>query len=290
MKITDSLHAIRHPFRLSFGDGRFVDRFVYSYLIVGKTICLIDAGVSDSAPVLLDHVKGLGRTPEDISMILLTHAHPDHIGGCASIKKASPVSVAVHPTERHWIEDIERQYRERPIPNLFEIVREGVPIDHELVDGETLSLEEGKTIRVIATPGHSPGSVSFYWEEEGVLFSGDAIPAGSGIPIYVDPEASLASIQKLQEIPDVKFLLQSWDEPIEGDRISQVMDEGRRYIERIDALVREIHLKEPALSARELSPLVLQRMGFNLPKVFFMVEASFKGHYDRIIEQENSTL
>gem|GEM_PF-3312595 len=90
MKITESIHAIRHPFRLALGNGQYVDRFVYSYLIVGKTICLIDTGVSATAPLIVDYVRGLGRKPEEIALILLTHAHPDHIGGCASIKKDGP--------------------------------------------------------------------------------------------------------------------------------------------------------------------------------------------------------
>jgi glyoxylase-like metal-dependent hydrolase (beta-lactamase superfamily II) len=97
MKITESIHALRHPFRLALGNDRYVDRFVYSYLIVGKTICLIDAGVYATAPLILDYVRGLGRVPEEISMILLTHAHPDHIGGCAPIRRHAPALVAIHP-------------------------------------------------------------------------------------------------------------------------------------------------------------------------------------------------
>ena len=146
MKVTDTIHAIRHPFRLSLGEGRYAERFVYSYLIVGKTICLVDTGVAATAPLILDTVRDLGRSPREISLILLTHAHPDHIGGCAPIKKLSPAPVAVHPTERRWAEDVELQYRERPVPNLFELVPEGVPVDRELTDGETISWEEGKTI------------------------------------------------------------------------------------------------------------------------------------------------
>jgi hydroxyacylglutathione hydrolase len=278
MKITDTIHAIRHPFRLNLGEGRFADRFVYSYLIVGKTICLVDTGVAATAPLILDTLKDLGRSPGEISLILLTHAHPDHIGGCALIKKLAPVPVAVHPTERRWVEDVALQYRERPIPNLFELVPEGVPVDRELTDGETISWEEGKTIRVIATPGHSPGSVSFFFEEEGALFSGDSIPAAGHIPIYSDPVASMASVEKLKRLPNVKVLFSSWHEPIVGERIAATLDEGGRYIGKIDALVREIDAHEPNLSGEELSRRALERLGIAMPRILPMIEASFKSH------------
>lgn len=281
MKITESIHAIRHPFRLALGNDRYVDRFVYSYLIIGKTICLVDTGVRATAPLILDYVRGLGRTPEEITLILLTHAHPDHIGGCAPIKKITPAPVAVHPAEKHWVEDIERQYRERPIPNLFELVGEGVKVDRVLIDGETVSWEEGKTIRTIETPGHSPGSVAFLFEEEGALFSGDAVPSSGTIPIYVDPEASIASVEKLKGLNNVRYLLSSWHEPITGDRIAEVMAEGCAYITKIDAIVDQIHRKEPNLSSEALSLRALERLGIKVPRVLFMVEATFRGHLDR---------
>jgi glyoxylase-like metal-dependent hydrolase (beta-lactamase superfamily II) len=283
MKITDTIHAIRHPFQLSLGNGRFAERFVYSYLIVGRTLCLIDAGVAATAPTLLAYVKGLGRSPDEIAMILLTHSHPDHIGGAAAIKREAPGAVvAVHPAERAWVEDIQLQYRERPIPNLFELVGQGLPVDRELADGEVISWEEGKAIRVLATPGHSPGSVSFFFENEGALFTGDGVPAADSIPIYVDPVASRDSIARLQRLAGVRILFSSWDEPIFGERIAAVMEEGRRYIERIDILVREIHGKEPALSLEELSRRVLAQLGITLPMLFFMVQATFKGHRDTL--------
>jgi hydroxyacylglutathione hydrolase len=290
MKITESIHAIRHSFRLALGDHRYVDRFVYSYLIVGKTICLVDAGVCATAPLILDHVRGLGRKPEEISMILLTHAHPDHIGGCATIIKSAPALVAVHKAERHWVEDIQRQHRERPIPNLFDLVGESVLIDQELIDGETVLLEKGKTIRIIETPGHSPGSVSFFFEEEGALFSGDSVPSAGTIPIYVDPEASLASIQRLKKLSNIQYLMSSWHEPIVGSRIAEVMDEGYKYIRKIDAIVADLHREKPLLSSEALSSLALERLGLKVPKVLFMIEATFKGHLDRLKSAEGPSL
>lgn len=281
MKITDTIHAVRHTFRLLLGEGLYAERFVYSYLIVGKTICLVDTGVAAGAPLILDYIERLGRTPEEISLILLTHAHPDHIGGCEPIKTHSRARVAVHPAERRWVEDVQAQYRDRPIPNLFELVREGAPVALELTDGETISWEEGKTIRVIGTPGHSPGSLSFYYEEEGVLFSGDAVPAEGSIPIYEDPLASVASIGKLSALAGVNVLLSSWHDPIVGEGVADIMEAGRRYIVQTGALVREIHEKEPLLSDEALSRKALERLGITLPRVLFMVEASIKSHLSR---------
>jgi hydroxyacylglutathione hydrolase len=147
MKITETVHAFKHPFRLLVGEGRYVDRFVYSYILLGKNVCLIDAGVWATAPLLQNYLKQIGRSLEEVSMVPLTHAHPDHIGGCLAIKKASNAPFCAHRGERPWIEDIEKQCRERPIPNFFELIEGPVPIGRELKEGDALSWDRGKTIR-----------------------------------------------------------------------------------------------------------------------------------------------
>ena len=279
MKITETVHAFKHPFRLLVGEGHYVDRFVYSYILLGKNVCLIDAGVWATAPLLQNYLKQIGRSPEEVSMVPLTHAHPDHIGGCVAIKKASNASFYAHRGDRPWIEDIEKQYRERPIPNLFELIEGPVPISRELKEGDTLSWDQGKTIRVLETPGHSVGSLSFFFEEEGVLITGDAIPAAGSLPIYVDPQASVQSIQKLRKVPGVKCLLSAWHEPISGDQIHATMEEGIRYFDRIDAIVTDLcKTMPPETSGEELSLRALERMGIKTNKVLAMVRTSFESH------------
>jgi glyoxylase-like metal-dependent hydrolase (beta-lactamase superfamily II) len=279
MKITETIHAIKHPFRLALGEGRYVDRFVYSYILCGKKICLIDAGVSTTSSILQDYLKKLGRSPEEISFVLLTHAHPDHIGGCLSIKKISSASFAAHPKDKPWIEDVEKQYRERPALNFFELVGGPVPVDRDLKDGEVIPWDKGRNLRVLETPGHSLGSVSFFYDEEGALFSGDAIPAVGTLPIYVDPQVSIKSIRKLQKLSGLKHLLSSWHEPISGSQITSIMEEGIHYIERIDRIVTDISKKlPPTASLEELSLLALERLGIKVPKVLPMVMASFEAH------------
>ena len=157
MRITETIHAFKHPFRLALGEGQYADRSVYSYLLIGDKICLIDTGVSSTSLLLQGYLKEIGRSPDEISLVLLTHAHPDHIGGCLAIKKVSPALFYAHSADKPWIEDVERQYRERPIPNFFELVEGSVPVNRDLKEGDTVSWEKGKTIRVLETPGHSPG-------------------------------------------------------------------------------------------------------------------------------------
>jgi glyoxylase-like metal-dependent hydrolase (beta-lactamase superfamily II) len=279
LKITDTIHAIRHPFRLALGEGRYVDRFVYSYILFGEKICLIDAGVSTTSPLLQDYLKKVGRSPEEISFVLLTHAHPDHIGGCLAIKKNSPASFGAHAADKPWIEDVQRQYRERPILNFFELVAGPVPVEWELKDGEMVSWDQGRTLKVLETPGHSLGSISFFFEEEGALFSGDAIPAAGTLPIYVNPQVSIKSIRKLQKLSGLKHLLSSWHEPLSGDSITTIMEEGIRYIERIDEIVADLSRAMGSTAPlEELSLLALERLGIKVPKVLPMVMASFEAH------------
>lgn len=279
MKITETIHAIKHPFRLALGEGQYAERSVYSYLVIGERICLIDTGVS-STSFLLEHcLKEMGRSPHEISLVLLTHAHPDHIGGCLAIKKASSALFYAHPADKPWIENVERQYQERPIPNFFELVGGPVVVSRELREGDTVSWDKGRTIRVLETPGHSPGSISFYCEKEEALFTGDAVPAAGTLPIYVDPQLSIESIQKLEKILPVKHLLSSWHEPVPGNQARTIMEEGIHYIQKISEIVADLSkTMPPEAFGEQLSLRALERLGIKTNKVLPMVRTSFESH------------
>jgi len=279
MKITETIHAFKHHFRLALGENQYADRFVYSYILLGERICLIDTGVWATAPQLQGYLKQIGRSPQEISIVLITHAHPDHIGGCLAIKKTSSASFHAHPADKPWIEDVEKQYRERPILNFFELVEGPVPVSQELKEGDTFSWEKGKTIRVLETPGHSLGSISFFYEEEGALFTGDAVPAAETIPIYVDPEASIQSIKKLAKVAGVKHMFSSWHEPISGNQVHTTLEEGIRYIEKIGAIVTDLSRTMPLeATGEEVSLRALGRLGIKADRVLPMVGTSFESH------------
>src|SRR5512137_779298 len=116
MQITPSIHALRHPFKIPVAPGIAIDRFVYSYILAGETITLIDTGVAGCENCIFDYIRSIGRDPEEITLIILTHSHPDHIGAAKAIRDATGCSVMAHSSERVWIEDVDRQNRERPVP------------------------------------------------------------------------------------------------------------------------------------------------------------------------------
>lgn len=125
--------------------------------------------------------------------MVLTHPHPDHIGAVRAIQAATNCRIAAHPAERAWIEDVVLQNRERPVPGFSILVGGSVRLDCELTEGGSINSEDTEVgeLRVFHTPGHSPGSISLSLPNEGVLFSGDAIPVTADLPVYDDAPASI---------------------------------------------------------------------------------------------------
>ena len=164
------------PFQITGPDGRRIDRFVYAYLIYGDEICLIDSGVAHCQRIIIDYLQATGRSPRDITRLILTHSHPDHIGSAAAIKGMTGCTVYAHALERAWIEDINLQAKERPVPGFFALVGGSVTVDKTLQEGDVLHLEGDLTLQVLHTPGHSPGSISLLLVEDGALMTSDAVP------------------------------------------------------------------------------------------------------------------
>ncbi len=208
MKVTETLHRLRIDFTVT----ETIKRFVYVYLLVGKRVHVIDTGVDGSELLVRDTLAALGRGVEDIATILLTHTHPDHIGGAAALKEWSGARVLCSAAERPWVEDIEQQFRERPIPNFHRLLNRSTQLDGTLADGDTVFLEEGMNIRIHDAVGHSHGSQVFHWLEEKIVFTGDVIPVAGDIPIYVSAEDSLRSLEMLRRMEGVELYLSAWDE------------------------------------------------------------------------------
>lgn len=119
-------------------------------------------------------VKNLEKNGLKPLAVLLTHAHFDHIGAVDSITEKWNCSVYIHEKEQDWLQD----------PSLngskYFISEEITAKDADQLITEEGSLDIGTFhFKVIETPGHSPGSVSYYLQEKQVVFSGDALFARS---------------------------------------------------------------------------------------------------------------
>ena len=263
MQINKHVHAIKIPFTIMTPWGN-MDRSVYVYLIYGTNgVCLIDTGVASSEQAIFDYLRSTDRRVSDISLIIQTHSHPDHIGASRTIKGETGCPVAAHPAEKAWIENVKLQAAERPVPGFDSLVAGSLVVDRLLQDGEVFDLGCGLKLQVFHTPGHSKGSISILLLGYMTLFSGDAVPVPGELPIYEDVLASVASIKKLKAVADIHYLLPSWDEPQKGPMAYQRMDQGLEYLQRIHAAVRKCSENATMPDPMEVCGCVLKDVGLS---------------------------
>lgn len=286
MQVTDHIHALKIPFKLELTPGKTLDRFVYAFLIYGESICLIDAGVAGSHEMIFDYVKETGRSPAEITNLVITHAHPDHIGGAPAVVAEAGCPVAVHGDDTPWIEDIDLQYKERPIVNLYSLIPGPTKVDRQLNDGDTIDLGDGKSLKVIHTPGHSKGSISLLYSEDSALISGDAVPIPGAVPIYDDPLVSIQSVRKLIDTKGLEVLLTSWDEPYRGDALYKLMEDATGYFQHIHEVVLKAKAENPSSDLDALSSHILKGLGLPENAKVGIVMRTFQGHLDRAQYQD----
>jgi glyoxylase-like metal-dependent hydrolase (beta-lactamase superfamily II) len=238
MQITERIHAIKIPFKVPISPERSIDRFAFAYLVFGDKIHLIDSGVKGSESTIYDYIKAQGREPKEVSSLILTHSHPDHIGAAKSIKNQTSCTVYAHKLEQDWIEDTEQQFKDRPVPGFQTLVEGSVKVDNLLDGEEILELEKGILCKIIHTPGHSKGSISLLFEDDKSLFTADVLIYPGDLPIYEDISACFRSIKMLQQIEKVENLFSSWEPPVQGqNNIIKRMDESIAYLECIHTAV-----------------------------------------------------
>ena len=242
MKITNHIHQLRIEFEIPIAPDKSIDRFVHAFLIVGHKIHLVDSGVSDAYPAIESYIKQIGRDISEVENLLLTHSHPDHIGAAKPISELSNCHISAHAAEVMMIEDVDFQCSVRPVPGFQKLVAGSVPVDHVISDGDEIKLEENLTIRVLHTPGHSAGSVSYYLVEENVLFTGDAILLPGEIPIFDDPLIYFKSLEKIEQ-QNVECLLSAWDGPRLTDSIPDLLFKSREYISIIRNAAKKVASK-----------------------------------------------
>ena len=195
-----------------------------AYLVAGKSVALVETGLSTSAPHILEGMKELGFRREDISYVIVTHAHLDHAGSAGILMREFPrarlishklgaphvidPSRLMNGAKRSLGEKIANDYR-------LDLV---VPVDAGRIDtvegGEIMDLG-GRSLEIIHTPGHAPYHISPYEREHRALFTGDLL---GGYDLKYDDlcpftpapefnlEVTLESINKLK-LMEIEMLL-----------------------------------------------------------------------------------
>jgi glyoxylase-like metal-dependent hydrolase (beta-lactamase superfamily II) len=160
-----------------------------AFLLEEDRLTLIDAGMVGSRLLLERYLRRIGRRLDELDRIICTHGHPDHIGGVGElVRDRDDITVLIHPDDlaglmrplREAMATAESrgERRGRIIQYLTRTPADPTPIE----DGEVLPILGG--LRVVHTPGHTPGSICLYLEGPRVVFTGDVLQVVRGRLTY----------------------------------------------------------------------------------------------------------
>lgn len=247
-----------HQIKIDFQVTESISRYVYVYLLEGKNCYMIDSGVYGSEKIIIKYLEQIGRSISDIRGIFLTHAHPDHIGTAAWFREHSGCKIYASAGESPLIEDIELQYRERPIPNFYNLAGKSCPVDVIVSDDNVINLGDDGVIKVISTPGHSKDEVSY--QTGNALFTGDSIPVKGDIPIYVSKSDSLKTLEKFKTMRNIEYFYPAWDRTYTAADIMDKLNDAETIMGQIDNAVNLAREKYPQADCREVAEYVCKEL------------------------------
>lgn len=185
-------------------------------LVAGQQRMLVDVGGEGTYSLLARQLRRMGVHQGDIDVALITHAHPDHAGAAARVRDEWQVPIAIHEAEVGWLTEGQCELYE-PCGMFGRLLNhtlspEFTPVEPDLVvtDGDE-SLSRELQLRVVHTPGHTPGSTCLV-HSGGDAFVGDLL--GGGVlredkprgPFFVQDRQRLhESIDRLMAVGTVRL-------------------------------------------------------------------------------------
>jgi glyoxylase-like metal-dependent hydrolase (beta-lactamase superfamily II) len=208
------------------------------YVIEGQDgLTLIDTSLPNVRGKIEQQLQTIGHSLSEIKRILITHAHPDHIGSLTDLQKATDAQIYIH----HRDAGVLRGELPPPRPSAEKLqgiarllapimpagsIKEPARVDCELKDGDVLN-EVWPGLCVIDLPGHSAGQVGFWLPDQRLLFCGDMLMRMMGklrLPIAVvtpDMAEAKRSIKKATTM-DIDILCLGHGKPIIGGASSAI--------------------------------------------------------------------
>ena len=182
MQLSDDLYLLALPIQRGEETAYFNLSLILD-AINGPT--LVDTGLPGQLDAIATVLADAGVHVADLKRIILTHQDIDHVGSLYDLVQASGAQVLAHAIEVPYIDGSELPRFARPEvlaqrPELRAVAErfQPTPVDEQLQDGARLDLAGG--VRVIATPGHTPGHMCLYHERTRTLIAGDALTASDG--------------------------------------------------------------------------------------------------------------
>ena len=200
------------------------------FLLVDERLALVDTGVRGSGRGIERYVRRIGRSMDDLDVVVLTHA-----GSLSELRRRHRFLVAAHKAETPYIEGrlpaghaVGGGVRGLILRLMEPALRmEPVSVDITLQDGSEIDILGG--IRVIHTPGHTMGSISLYLPARRLALVGDAFsikPGGLELPTRVstvDMDLARRSLSRLAGL-DLEVVCPSHGRPFVGDAAGRIRE------------------------------------------------------------------
>jgi glyoxylase-like metal-dependent hydrolase (beta-lactamase superfamily II) len=192
MKLSDDLYLVPLPF---VRDGQTVHFNTSLIMDSAQGPTLVDTGLPGQLDAIAAAIAEAGIRVADLKRVVLTHQDIDHVGSVHDVVRVSGARVLASAVEAPFIDGRELPRFARPEileqrPELRALAErfQWTPVDEQLQDDTRLDLAGG--VRVVFTPGHTPGHMCLYLERGKVLIAGDALTANEGQLMGPNPGAT----------------------------------------------------------------------------------------------------